>query len=147
MYFWQRVRNSLEGRIGRKHYILSSVLIILVCMVVFLVDLAVFGVTGFLGKIFNMPETVVATIKIVLLTTSYFITYLIVSIFALFVCIKRFHDIGASGYWVLLLFLPLINIFPAASLLIRKGEAKPNLYGKSTSSMPFFKAIFTSKQI
>tara|TARA_Y100001970_G_scaffold256356_1_gene334009 strand:- start:442 stop:1119 length:678 start_codon:yes stop_codon:yes gene_type:complete len=36
--------------------------------------------------------------------------------------VRRFHDFGASGWWSLLLFIPLINFITILVLFFRRGE-------------------------
>lgn len=51
--------------------------------------------------------------------------------FAIGICaaIQRFHDVGRSGWWTLLIYVPLIGIVAAAYLLIAKGSEGENKYG------------------
>ena len=44
--------------------------------------------------------------------------------------IRRFHDIGKSGKWVFIYFVPYIGILIALYLLCQKGDAHINVYGK-----------------
>lgn len=43
--------------------------------------------------------------------------------------VRRCHDIGHSGWWVLLSFVPVINIFSGFYFLLRGSEPGPNAYG------------------
>lgn len=43
--------------------------------------------------------------------------------------VRRFHDVGKSGWWFLILFLPLIGIFIYLYFMISKSEAGPNRFG------------------
>lgn len=43
--------------------------------------------------------------------------------------VKRIHDWGASGWWVLLFFVPIANVVLFLMLLIRRGTTEPNKYG------------------
>jgi len=45
--------------------------------------------------------------------------------------VRRFHDLGYSGAYMLLSFVPLINIVVALCLLFKKGEPGTNEYGRS----------------
>lgn len=42
--------------------------------------------------------------------------------------IRRFHDIGKPAIWVILLFIPLVNLI-VALLLLTKPSDGPNQYG------------------
>lgn len=43
--------------------------------------------------------------------------------------IRRFHDIGKSAIWVILLFIPIVNII-IALIFLTKPSAGPNEYGE-----------------
>lgn len=45
--------------------------------------------------------------------------------------VKRCHDLGRSGYFALLLFVPIINFFVIVYIYFFKGQLKDNKYGKS----------------
>ncbi|MTI49569.1 DUF805 domain-containing protein [Sporosalibacterium faouarense] len=47
------------------------------------------------------------------------------------ITIQRLHDIGRPGEHILLLFIPLYNIYIALILLFEKGLPAPNEYGKA----------------
>lgn len=43
--------------------------------------------------------------------------------------IRRLHDLNGSGFWVILVFVPLVNIVFFLWLLIKKGTEGDNDYG------------------
>jgi uncharacterized membrane protein YhaH (DUF805 family) len=43
--------------------------------------------------------------------------------------VKRFHDLGSSGWMVFWLFVPIVNIWFIIKLAFFKGEMKDNRYG------------------
>jgi uncharacterized membrane protein YhaH (DUF805 family) len=43
--------------------------------------------------------------------------------------VSRFHDIGWSGWAVLLTFVPLVNLVAFLLLLVAPEQKRPNLYG------------------
>ena len=45
------------------------------------------------------------------------------------VCIKRWHDLGDSGWWTALLFVPLIGFVVLLLLGLMPGQPKPNKFG------------------
>jgi uncharacterized membrane protein YhaH (DUF805 family) len=45
------------------------------------------------------------------------------------VLVRRLHDIGRSGWWVLLAFIPLIGIIILIYWACLPGEPEPNAYG------------------
>ncbi|MBS3932920.1 MAG: DUF805 domain-containing protein [Truepera sp.] len=48
--------------------------------------------------------------------------------------IRRLHDTGHSGYFALLLFVPLVNIALVLYLLVMPGTRGPNRYGTRASN-------------
>jgi len=42
--------------------------------------------------------------------------------------IRRLHDIGKSGWWLLLLFIPIIGWIYLLYLLCKKGDGQPNRF-------------------
>ena len=46
-------------------------------------------------------------------------------------CVKRLHDLGKDGAWVLLALIPLVNLGLAVYLLFFEGEHADNEYGPS----------------
>ena len=44
-------------------------------------------------------------------------------------CIRRSHDMGKSGWWNLLLLVPLVNAIWSLFLLFKKGTEGDNAYG------------------
>lgn len=101
---------SYKGRLNRKPYLIRYAIIIIIAFLNRLAADTVGGPNAGQGIIFNI------------------IVFLLgVSIFML--DIKRLHDLGKSGYWVLLIFVPLVNIGFLLYLLIAVGETDTNEYG------------------
>lgn len=99
--------NLYKGRIGQKNFAL-----------VFLFNLVggIF-VLSLLGTLVPVP----------------FVLFLVVIVWCLLfwipACVRRLHDTGMSGWFVLLFLVPVVNmIFPLA-LLLTKGKPEKNKYG------------------
>ena len=54
---------------------------------------------------------------------------LISMVFGVIFTIRRCHDLDISGWWTLLLIVPLVNLFFALFLLIKGGTEGPNRFG------------------
>ncbi len=67
--------------------------------------------------------------KLALIIMIIMFTY--VFIYNLSIAIKRLHDFGKSGYWSLLLFIPLVEAVMMIYLFFKKGDAGMNKYGNS----------------
>ena len=110
---------SPKGRIGRMSFFLYNF---------------VYGIVGgFLGGIIgymigmlideeSSQEIFIIGIVVVVLLS---IAVLFVIYMSACLCIRRCHDIGLSGWWAVLGFIPYINLF----LIFKKGQQRDNIYG------------------
>lgn len=62
--------------------------------------------------------------------TIHLIFWLATLVPAIAVAIRRFHDIGKSGYYVLLLIIPAFGILIDIYFLAQPGDTIPNQYGE-----------------
>lgn len=106
---WQEKFLTAEGRLNRKPYILRGW---------FLSCTPYIG--GFLLGIMAGPavaENVVLGLQILF------------ALPCLLLVIRRLHDIGRSGWWWLLIFIPFVNFIMGIYLMSKKGETGPNRFG------------------
>ena len=54
------------------------------------------------------------------------------------VAIRRLHDTGKSGWWLLLVFIPVIGIIWLIILMATNGDYQPNEYGKDPKENSLF---------
>jgi uncharacterized membrane protein YhaH (DUF805 family) len=71
-----------------------------------------------------------------------FINIFFHTVLGLSLYIRRFHDISKSGYYSLLLLIPLINIFYLIQLLALKGISEKNKYGSIPDEKLSISTIF-----
>ena len=114
------LRNLLSGRINRNQYILCflsapllmAILVALTALPVVVVDMRIYS------DIF--------LVILGILTLTLFLYWL--SVF-----VRRLHDIGYSGYYALLLLVPIVGNFAipilVIYLLVKEGQPAGNLYG------------------
>jgi uncharacterized membrane protein YhaH (DUF805 family) len=50
-------------------------------------------------------------------------------LFAIVTTTKRFHDMNKSSWWILILFVPLLNIYWGFKLLFGAGDFGDNRFG------------------
>jgi uncharacterized membrane protein YhaH (DUF805 family) len=116
---------SYEGRIGRARFWLGVLLVILISMA--------FGAVGGLLNILPVdPQSgELAAEEIGAFGLLYALVTAVVLIYAqLAVYVKRFHDRGKSGWWVLIAFVPVIGFFwILIELGMLPGDPGPNAYG------------------
>ena len=43
--------------------------------------------------------------------------------------IRRFHDIGKSGWWILIGFIPLLGLLALIYFFVQDSQTGPNRYG------------------
>lgn len=110
--FWQRAFN-FTGRSRRKEYwaatLFNSIFIFIFLAIVFIInDYSISRILYFLYGIF----------------------ILITFIPNLSLCIRRLHDVGKSGWFYLLGFIPIIGLWPAALILFVDSEPHTNQWGE-----------------
>ena len=49
--------------------------------------------------------------------------------------VRRLHDINASGWWYLLILIPLVNVVLVLFLLFKQGMAGANRFGPDPKAM------------
>ena len=101
------------GRIGRKNFILSWFA---------------------LGMLFIIP---VGIVHLILMDSTQELRSIVFSVFAvlmilayLSLCVMRLHDLNLSGFVVLCLLVPLLNIWITIIMFFKRGVEGPNGYGK-----------------
>jgi uncharacterized membrane protein YhaH (DUF805 family) len=102
---------SAEGRIGRLRYLawgIPAVLAFLVAVIVFLLSAASGHVVMMLLGIAAFVAGLVVILRLSLL---------------------RLHDLGRSGWWVMLYFVPVINLLLHLALIAVPGDRIQNEYG------------------
>jgi uncharacterized membrane protein YhaH (DUF805 family) len=59
--------------------------------------------------------------------------------------IRRWHDVGVTGWAALIFFVPFVGLLAALYLCWKHGEAKENQYGPvPDANSPFFHAVLNS---
>ena len=117
---------SFYGRIRRLtfllRFLLAAFLAIFPSMVMYLIP----GSNGGTEGIETSKMLIAAFWLVLFLATAFWIT--------LASAAKRWHDIGRSGWFVLLLLVPLVDVFVFLVLLLSEGTDGPNDYGAKPAS-------------
>ena len=58
-----------------------------------------------------------------------FIVYMLFLVPMIRVTARRLHDFGTSGWWMLLILIPYVNIVFSLVLIFKKGDVGNNQYG------------------
>ncbi len=51
--------------------------------------------------------------------------------------IRRLHDVGMSGWWAILILVPVVNLFLLGYLLFKAGDDQKNRFGNKPTSVIF----------
>lgn len=102
------------GRLNRKSYIYRSLFLSLVLCIVQ-------GVLTFATNTIDALELLFAVVAFGFSLFS-FVSNIMMDV-------RRLHDLDLSGWWMLLMLVPLVNIFFALYMLFFKGTDGPNQYG------------------
>ena len=95
-----------DGRARRKEYWVFSSINMFVLMILYIVDVFIFPIL-FLMVIF----------------------YFAIFLPSLAVCVRRLHDIGKSGWWMLLSFVPIVGAIWLLVLFLTDSTPNENKYG------------------
>jgi uncharacterized membrane protein YhaH (DUF805 family) len=114
---------SINGRIGRREYWLSF-------LVILVVGCAPFCAPFLTNK--NYFELSFGT---------HIIPYLLMQWFSLVIFRKRCHDIGKSGWYYLLLLIPFIGFVAACHVGFSKGDQQYNKYDRAVPKGVLFQKI------
>jgi uncharacterized membrane protein YhaH (DUF805 family) len=76
--------------------------------------------------LFNFIVSLILSLIAEELASIYFLAIFVPS---LAISIRRLHDIGKSGWWILISLIPIIGTIWLIILLATKGQSKDNEYG------------------
>lgn len=117
MGFADSVRSGLNqyagfsGRATRPEYWWFILFVLLVQLVSQTIDAAVFGA----GEDAGQPLSIVASLALLLPSIA--------------VAVRRLHDIGRTGWWVLIGLVPLIGFLVLLYFYVQPSQEGPNDYG------------------
>lgn len=117
---WNWIKLSYTGRIGRKHFAMLFVLLIVLRMV----TLPLISILGVFGPFLGGIMAIVVMVFFNLLT--------------LHIYVRRLHDVGLTGWLILLSFIPGVGPYAglviALGLLFWPGDKDSNTYGAPPSA-------------
>ncbi len=68
--------------------------------------------------------------------------YVVFLLYVLSLHMRRWHDLGHSGWWALLNFIPIVGLVALIYLLFAKGDGGQNAYGAPNVGQPFWRSVF-----
>ncbi|MEM9124060.1 MAG: DUF805 domain-containing protein [Pseudomonadota bacterium] len=111
---------NLEGRISRAAY--AKRMLTLFAIVIPLVLVA--KTMQEVGAVQGRPLLELAGAALIVLPA------LAVAPYSIALTVRRFHDLGVTGWWTLIYFLPF-SILVTVFLMIKKGTDGPNAFGEA----------------
>lgn len=119
------VRNLFYGRINRANFVVGWVIFLVMYGASMILDYALPGI-----------NSVKYILQILLLIPA---LILIVSVY-----VRRLHDLGISGFAVLALIVPLLNLIYFIRCLCQSGASLPNRFGDPPTTTVRFPADLLS---
>ena len=106
---------TYHGRLNRKPYILRGLMVGITSSVLS-------NVMGVMAESSSMALNLVSLVLLVVV--------LALCVVSVMLMIRRWHDLGKSGWFSLLLLVPLVNFVVGLYLWVKKGDDGPNQYGE-----------------
>lgn len=126
---WKHLLTSFEGRISRQPFWLSILVLLVIEWVVMIVLGMVFGISMMGGMDPGMDPEAAASAAMTGMTPLVIVSLLFLYP-ALAIYTKRWHDRGKSGWWTLIILVPLIgSIWMLVECGFLRGTEGPNQYG------------------
>jgi uncharacterized membrane protein YhaH (DUF805 family) len=125
MNWYLRVLNQysdFNGRARRKEYWMFA-------LVNFIISLAIIGIDNALGLSFNYTGNISGA------GVFNSIYNLLILIPSLAIAVRRLHDVGKSGWMLLIGLIPLVVAIWLLILLLRDSEAGENKYGPNPKEL------------
>ena len=105
---------SYRGRLNRKPFILRGLLLSVLSSVM----------SSVMTEMTEAASTVMHLLALLPL-----ILMVVLSVCTFMLIIRRWHDLGKSGWFSLLMLIPLLNFLVLIFLWVKKGTDGPNAYG------------------
>lgn len=99
---------NFKGRARRQEYWMFAFVHLMIAVVLSMVDIMIFGPSN------------------LMLTSLYMLLVLLPGIA---VAVRRLHDTGRSGWWILLALIPVAGIIALIAIMCIEGTPAPNRYG------------------
>ena len=126
---WKYLFTSFEGRINRKPFWLSLLVLAIIEWILMIILGMALGTSMMGGIDPNMPPDVAASMAMKAMIPLW-IVILVFLYPSLAIYTKRLHDRGKSGWWTLICLVPVIGgIWLLVELGFLRGTEGPNQYG------------------
>lgn len=122
---WKYNLTSFEGRLNRKPYWLTAIAFGIVFTILFYIVMGAFGsITPSTDPAMpaSMSFSPIGWVLVVIL-------YIVFLYGSVALAVKRLHDRNRSGWFYLLMLVPLVNIWIAIEILFLRGTPGANRFG------------------
>lgn len=106
---------TVQGRLNRKPFLLRGLVLGILSLIL----------SSVMGGLAETSSTVLHLVSLLMLPLI-----LVCAAGSLTLIIRRWHDLGKSGWFTLLLLIPLLNFLVMLYLWFVRGTAGPNAYGE-----------------
>lgn len=141
-WYWNGLKNyvNFEGRARRKEYWMFHLFNGIICVILLLLSLILVGLftsgplaaEGYAGSqvgyVIGYGGGLLAYILIFLYQLAVFLPSLALSI-------RRLHDIGKSGWWICIGFIPVVGPIIMLVFNCQDSETKVNQYGENPKAV------------
>jgi len=134
----ENIKKLFRGRLSRKNYLLALLMVPIIVVVSLFIVLLITAITLNLAWDIGLD---LGSITTLLRSVSLILIFILSNIFILSFHIRRLHDMGKSGWWVILsfFFTPIFLIW----VLIFGSDKQENNYGPTPArDVKFINAIF-----
>lgn len=129
-----------QGRIGRMRYFVYSSVVSLAIFAALAVAALVLFLVGGLLSLIGLPVEVLSGIGILIGVVLYIVA--IVQIVR-WVALRRLHDLGLSGWMLLLMLVPLVNFIFGLYMIFAPSKQEENQWGTPPGENPqWVKVLF-----
>lgn len=109
---------NFKGRARRKEFWFFVLFQLIILILIYIIQFVLFY--EFFDEIEKKYDAYILLEFFILITLIPFLS----------VTVRRLHDTGSSGFWLIALFIPIISVVPLAYLLI-KGNGETNKFGEN----------------
>lgn len=121
------ISSLFQGRLGRAHFAWACLVLVVIAIVINILTYAL----DLLGDSLGMLASIVSVI-----------VFIAIAIVSLGISVRRYHDLDWSGWFVLLGFIPIVNLVMLIVLLFKQGTPAANRFGEPfAKDMPLKEAI------
>jgi uncharacterized membrane protein YhaH (DUF805 family) len=101
------LKRLFSGRLNVRNYWIGNLFLI--------------GVLWVISMVYDSNHSGLNLLDILIIVPFYF--------YVISICVRRLHDLGKSGYWLLLCLIPFVSIVMAICISFFFGQPTANKYG------------------